>query len=90
MTSETREDGFGGTGAGDDHVGGSDRVVEAFEADGDSTDTLGEAGTADGRPIGDEDVGTTGTVQCDGDTFTHRSGADDEHPLAGRGRRRPR
>ncbi len=29
-----------------------------------------------------EEVGTTGTMQCDRDALTHRSGTDDEHPLA--------
>ena len=40
-------------------------------------------GATVGRPIGDEDVGAAGAVQGHGDTFAHRSGTDDEHPLAG-------
>ncbi len=77
-----REEGLFGTRTGHDHVGRSDRLAETFEAEGDAVDPFCERRSAIGGAIGHEDVGATGAVQCDGNTLAHRTGADDEDPLA--------
>ena len=77
-----REDVLFGAGAGNDHIGRSDRLGEPLERDRHGTDPIGESGRALGGPVRHEQVGTTGAVECDRDTLTHRSRADDEYPLA--------
>ena len=55
----------------------------------DATDPLGERLDPLGAMrLATEELGATGAVQGDGDALAHRAGADDEHPLARRGRRR--
>ena len=83
LTSDTGRTGSAAPVLGHDDIGGGDRLVEAVEADGDAADPFGETRATIGRAVGDEDVGAAGTMEGDRNTFAHRSGTDDEHPLAG-------